>query len=38
MAEIWEVLIMNIETANRLYELRKKNNLSQEEVADKLGI
>ena len=29
---------MNIETANRLYELRKKNNLSQEEVADKLGI
>ena len=30
--------MMNIETANRLYELRKKNNLSQEEVADKLGI
>lgn len=29
---------MNIETANRLYELRKKNNLSQEDVADKLGI
>ncbi|MCR5231574.1 MAG: helix-turn-helix transcriptional regulator [Acholeplasmatales bacterium] len=29
---------MNIETANRLYELRKKNGLSQEDVADKLGI
>ena len=29
---------MNIETANRLYELRKKNGLSQEELADKLGI
>ena len=29
---------MNIETANRLYELRKQNGLSQEEVADKLGI
>lgn len=29
---------MNIETANRLFELRKKNGLSQEELADKLGI
>jgi transcriptional regulator with XRE-family HTH domain len=29
---------MYIETANRLYELRKKNGLSQEELADKLGI
>ena len=29
---------MTIETANRLYELRKKNNLSQEELAEKLGV
>ena len=29
---------MNIETANRLYELRKKSGLSQEELAEKLGI
>ena len=29
---------MNIETANRLYELRKKNGYSQEELASKLGI
>ena len=29
---------MNIETANRLAELRKKNGLSQEELADKLGL
>lgn len=29
---------MNIKTANRLYELRKQNNLSQEELANKLGI
>lgn len=29
---------MNIEIANRLLELRKKNNLSQEELAEKLGI
>ncbi len=29
---------MNIETANRLAELRKKNGLSQEELASKLGI
>lgn len=29
---------MNIEIANRLVELRKKNNLSQEELADKLGL
>lgn len=29
---------MNIETANRLYELRKKNGYSQEELAEKLGI
>lgn len=29
---------MNIETANRLAELRKKSGLSQEELADKLGL
>ena len=29
---------MTIETANRLVELRKKNNLSQEELAEKLGV
>lgn len=29
---------MNIEIANRLYLYRKKNNLSQEELAEKLGI
>ena len=30
--------IMTIETANRLYELRKKQGLSQEELAEKLGV
>ncbi len=29
---------MNIKTANRLCELRKKQNLSQEELAAKLGV
>lgn len=29
---------MNIETANRLYEYRKKNNLSQEELAERIGV
>ena len=29
---------MNIEIANRLVQLRKKNGLSQEELADKLGL
>lgn len=29
---------MTLETANRLYEYRKKNNLSQEELAEKLGV
>ena len=29
---------MNIETANRLYELRKQQVLSQEELAEKLGV
>jgi transcriptional regulator with XRE-family HTH domain len=29
---------MNIEIANRLFELRKKKNLSQEELADKIGV
>lgn len=29
---------MNIEIANRLVQLRKQHNLSQEELADKLGI
>ena len=29
---------MNIKTANRLCELRKAHNLSQEELAEKLGV
>ena len=29
---------MNIEIANRLFELRKKNSLSQEELAEKIGV
>ena len=29
---------MNIEIANRLFELRKKNNLSQEELAERIGV
>ena len=29
---------MNIETANRLIEYRKKNNLSQDQVAEKIGV
>ncbi len=29
---------MNIDIANRLYELRKKYNYSQEELADKIGV
>lgn len=29
---------MNIEIANRLVDLRKRNNLSQEALAEKLGI
>ena len=29
---------MNIEIANRLVELRKKHNLSQEQLAEKLGL
>ena len=29
---------MNIDIANRLYEMRKKNNLSQEELAEKIGV
>lgn len=29
---------MDLETANRLYEFRKKSGLSQEELADKLGL
>ena len=29
---------MNIVTANKLYELRRKANLSQEELADKIGV
>lgn len=29
---------MNIDIANRLYELRKKSNYSQEELADKIGV
>jgi len=33
-----EKKIMNVEIANRLYELRKKNDLSQEELAEKLHL
>ena len=29
---------MNIETANRLYKYRKSNNLSQEELAERIGV
>lgn len=29
---------MNIDIASRLYELRKKNNYSQEELAEKIGV
>ena len=29
---------MNIDIANRLYELRKKSNYSQEELAEKIGV
>lgn len=29
---------MDVSIANRLYEYRKKNNLSQEELADKIGV
>jgi len=29
---------MNIEIANRLFELRKKNSLSQEELAERIGV
>lgn len=29
---------MNIETANRLLQYRKKNNMSQEELAEKIGV
>jgi len=29
---------MNIEIANRLFEMRKKRNLSQEELAEKIGV
>ncbi len=29
---------MNIETANRLLQYRKENNLSQEELAEKIGV
>ena len=29
---------MNVEVANRLQQLRKKNNLSQEELAERIGI
>ena len=29
---------MNIEIANRLFELRKEKNLSQEELAEKIGV
>jgi transcriptional regulator with XRE-family HTH domain len=29
---------MNIDVANRLYELRKKSNFSQEELAEKIGV
>jgi transcriptional regulator with XRE-family HTH domain len=33
-----EVKNMNIDIANRLYELRKKNSFSQEELAEKIGV
>jgi HTH-type transcriptional regulator/antitoxin HipB len=33
-----EGLTMNIETANRLLQFRKKHNLSQEELASKIGV
>ena len=33
-----EVKDMNIDIANRLYELRKRNSLSQEELAEKIGV
>lgn len=33
-----EVHIMNLEIANKLVELRKKNGYSQEELAEKLGL
>ena len=29
---------MNIDIANRLYELRKKSSFSQEELAEKIGV
>ena len=29
---------MNIDIANRLYNYRKKHNMSQEELADKIGV
>ena len=29
---------MNIETANRLFQYRKKSHLSQEELAEKIGV
>ena len=29
---------MNIETANRLLQYRKQHNLSQEELAEKIGV
>jgi transcriptional regulator with XRE-family HTH domain len=33
-----EVKKMNIDIANRLYEMRKKSGLSQEELAEKIGV
>lgn len=33
-----EVKKMNIDIANRLYELRKKSSLSQEDLAEKIGV
>ena len=33
-----EVKKMNIDIANRLFELRKKNSLSQEDLAEKIGV
>jgi DNA-binding XRE family transcriptional regulator len=35
--QVKEAYIMNIEIAGRLYELRKQKNLSQEELAEKIG-